>query len=321
MLLKKIATILAAWLFSTMPVEASLLVDPSVGTVTVLFSDSTEHDDEVAEGRNLGFTGEFFGDTMFSTTVDVSTNGDLNFSGNSDYVPEPLPGSIAFIAPFWTDLVISEGGGGSIIESLDSMNRYYAITYQNVQPCCDDPEETTRLNCQVVWFGADMTIGNTDFKTGDIVFSYGTISNFQNFESPVVGLNLGDYTSYASLPDTIHGSVEDPAPFGATFILFRPDGENNYFVYIASLNGAAIANSDLYQTELSSFLSWTVPTFFEPVHFNVYRNGSLLAVLEPTESSFSDHYRKEGETYTYEVVAINSMDDTMTIGTSIVQFD
>ena len=81
------------WGLTMLPCEAdaNLLIDPT-GSTTLF----TSGDDLVSSGRALGFTGHFFG--MSITTVDVSTNGNLNFSSNSDYSNAALPNTVARIA-------------------------------------------------------------------------------------------------------------------------------------------------------------------------------------------------------------------------------
>ena len=61
-------------------VKAAYLINPAGGTV--LFNDSTNYDDEVVS-RSIGFTASFYGQSFSSITV--STNGNLNFSGTASY--------------------------------------------------------------------------------------------------------------------------------------------------------------------------------------------------------------------------------------------
>ena len=80
---------------------AGYLIDPTGGTV--LFDSTVPHDDRTVR-RPIGFTGQFFGNSYSS--VDISTNGNLNFSGFQGYINYSLGNSPAMIAPLWNDLQI-----------------------------------------------------------------------------------------------------------------------------------------------------------------------------------------------------------------------
>ncbi len=300
--------------------NGALLVDPSDGTVTVLYSDSGNHDDQVTTGRSLGFTGAFFGDTK--TTVDVSTNGNLNFSGNSDPTTTALPNATASISPFWADLAIEIGDGASIIESV-SPGSYYALTWDDVQFPADD---TARMTCQVVWFGSTATVGGCTFQANDIVFSYDktAIMNFDTFRDPIAGLNKGDSTNFASIPGTADGSVTSLSLLPDSFIVFRTSG-STYSVTTGCPPGSGVAsggafrNRDLYQTDLYTSLVWEPSSGFTAANYRIYRDGGLIATVGAALQSYQDHNLRSNTLYTYEIVAVNSSNETMSIDTFTVR--
>src|SRR5438876_226442 len=75
--------------------SAQLLVNPSGGTVL-----SIPLEDDVNYGaRALGFTGTFYGGAH--TSVDVCSNGFLNFSGDTTFTNGPMPGGPAHINVMW----------------------------------------------------------------------------------------------------------------------------------------------------------------------------------------------------------------------------
>ncbi len=219
----------AALLAGLLPARASLLLDPTGGTV--LFDDAAFRDDLVNGGRSLGFTGNFFGTP--TTTVDVSTNGHLNFSNDASLGGALGPG-IARIAVLYDDLVIQAGSGGSVSERL-LPGTFYAATWSGMQ---NFPSSVTTQTFQAAWFGAATTLRGFTFQPDDIVFSYlGPIQPF-NGDSATVGLNDG-VGGFVPAPGTTDGSLSAatanllPAAEGG-FLLFRPDGAGNYTPYIAA---------------------------------------------------------------------------------------
>lgn len=178
---------------------AGYLINPAGGTV--LFNDSVTLDDVVVN-RPIGFTGSFYG-VSFSS-IYVSTNGNLNFSGTTAYTNSGLPNSIAMIAPLWDDLEIFAGTGQSIVESAVP-GQYYAVTwdisqYNNTLP---------RYQFQTVIFGADTMIGGMQFLQNDIVFAYQRVDAVFNNNSATVGLNAGDGVNFTSLPGMANGNLSD----------------------------------------------------------------------------------------------------------------
>lgn len=304
--------------------NGTLLVDPSVGTVTVLYDDSASHSGEVTTGRSLGFTGSFFGTSK--TTVDVPVSGNLNFSANSDDSTTPLPNATAFIAPFWgLTFSIVMGQGGTITESV-SPGVYYAVTWDNVQEAADD---LIRATCQVVWFGATTTIGGCTFRANDIVFSYGTVND--GFRNAVAGLNKGDSSTFSSIPTTADGSVPDTGTSSyltTSYFCFRASG-GTYSVstgcpastpttYTGSIR--ALSNKDLYQTDLYTALTWSAAAEdVGAVSYRVYRNGVLIGTTNSSTLSYQDHNLRPSTNYSYQVFAVDNSGTTTDIVTLTTQ--
>jgi hypothetical protein len=240
-----LATSLACGLglgFAPHDAAAGLVIDSTGGTV-LSFSNT---DDAVVAGRSLGFAGSFFGSPK--TTVDVSTNGNLNFSSNTDYHNAAFPQlGVARIAPLWDDLIVSTPG--SAIEKVSAGN-YYSLTWQNVYHIS---QPSSVVNAQVVWFGSTQTIGGFTIQANDLVFSYATVSG-TTFSS-TVGLNKGDGVGFAVLPGTTNGLVNDPAtlPTGAgQFVLFRPNGLGFYDSVILLFTDLSLA-LDMREINLGVF--------------------------------------------------------------------
>ncbi len=220
----------AALLAAFVPARASLLLDPTGGTV--LFNDTSSHDDQSSSGRSLGFTGTFFGTPH--TTVDVITNGNLNFTGNTTFSNSALSAGVARIAPLWDDLIINTGDGASIIETVKP-GKYYAVTWSQIE---NFGSSVTRQTFQAAWFGAATTLRGFTFKPDDIVFSYtGPIQPF-NGDSATVGLDSG--AAALPLPGTTNGLISAatgnllPAAANGGFVLFRPDGVGSYTPFLAA---------------------------------------------------------------------------------------
>lgn len=198
-------------------VRADLLVDPA--NSTQLQSNGT-YDNVVSSGRSLGFTGLFFG--VPHQTVDVSTNGNLNFSHDNSFADTPLPTSVARISPLWDDLVVS-GSTESVSEKVVS-GMYYTVTWQ-----AHENNTGADVAFQATWFGATTQIKNFNFLAGDIAFSYAVVTgNFSDGDA-TIGLDRGNNLNFTSLPGDDNGSIKNGLvsllPTGAgQFMLFRPNG-------------------------------------------------------------------------------------------------
>lgn len=296
--------------------DADLLIDPTGGTV--LFSDSAQHDDQVIR-RSLGFTGLFYG--VPSTTADVSTNGLLNFNlvaGSQ----QTLPASLPVIAPFWVDLIINAGDGASIVENM-SPGIYYAATWLGMENSSTLGPE--RASFQVVWFGSSTVINGFPFLAGDLAFSYETdVITWPSSSSPTVGISTPVGSLYASpFPSGTANPPSQLPTLPGTFLLFRPNASGNYDVIegddrvIASLNGQARYNRDIYQTDLYNVLTWNNPSP-STIGYIVFRNGEQIATLPSGPLSYQDHNRRPNRSYQYSVVAITPTEE-ISLGTVVVQ--
>ncbi|HVT11824.1 MAG TPA: hypothetical protein VHE55_06125 [Fimbriimonadaceae bacterium] len=215
-----------------------LLIDPTGGNI--LFSDSSTHDLEVATGRSLGFTANFFGAPV--TRVDVSTKGNLNFAADVDPTNTSMPDifGVARMSPLWNDLLINSGDGGSVVEAkLPGV--YYSVTWSGVE---EYPESGGRQTFQVAWFGTDVVIRGFAFRKDDVAFSYAALgADFvvEAANGATVGLDKGDQSAFVPLPDTALGDgvvANDEKSLiptaGGQFVLFRPDGAGSYVASIVS---------------------------------------------------------------------------------------
>jgi formylglycine-generating enzyme required for sulfatase activity len=214
----------AAMAAATRPANAGYLIDPTGGTV--LWGDSTDVDD-ITQSRPLGFTFNFFG-AAFSD-VDVSTNGNLNFSDFTAWTNAGFPYSTAMIAPLWDDLYIFQGSGQKITEKSVA-GQYYSVTWDVSQFSNSVP----RYQFQVVLFGGTTSINGTTYLPDDIVFAYQRVDADFYDGNATVGLNKGDGT-FATLPDVessgglLGNSQADLLPTASQLLLLaRPDGSGDY---------------------------------------------------------------------------------------------
>ncbi len=218
---------------------ADLVIDPTGGT-SLVFSDP----DNSARTRPLGFTAQFFG--LDKTTVDISTNGNLNFGLNTSFADGAFPRSTARIAPLWDDLTLNSTG--TIVEKA-SPGVYYSVTWENVF-------RTTSLNpskidtFQAVWFGASATVGGFTFQKNDIAFSYQMVNADFDSGAATVGINKGSSNAAAVLPGTTDGVItaatKNLLPItGPQFVLFRSDGLGGYVASIQTTAavGATVTGS------------------------------------------------------------------------------
>jgi|GEM_PF-4996159 len=223
--------------------HADLILDINFGNPETILIDDEATDglgnpiDGISLNRSLGFAGEFFGQSV--TSVDVSSNGNLNFSGDTDFIPEGGATPVARISPLWEDLYLYPTSGARVKEHKVA-NTVYAVTWENA-PLYLEP--TTQVKFQVAWFNQSMQIGNFQFQPQDIAFSYDFDPNSISILYAVIGLNngTGDFQAF-------HGDLPNPGtplnnkpgflnadearlvlPVGVgDFFLFRPDGNNGY---------------------------------------------------------------------------------------------
>ena len=113
-----------------------------------------------------------------------------------------------------------------------------------------------------------------------------------------VGLLLDGYTVVATWGDLTSHHV----PYFATLIGSpTPDA-------VTSLDGAQKINSFGTVSELYNQLNWLAPApgVLPVLGYYVYRDGSLIGTLPPTQLSYQDHNRQPGVTYVYGVTAFNA---------------
>jgi|694.fasta_scaffold10591_3 hypothetical protein len=239
-LLLSIATILNVL---TCTAQADLILDINFGNPENILIDDEATDalgnpiDGISLNRSLGFAGEFFGQSV--TAVDVSSNGNLNFSGNTDFIPEGGATPVARISPLWEDLYLYPNSGARVKEHKVA-NAVYAVTWENV-PLYLEP--SARVTFQVAWFNQATQIGNFQFQPQDIAFSYDFDPNSLSILYAVIGLNsgTGNFKEFhGDLPNPLTPSNDKPGFLNAAeaslvlpvgvgdFFLFRPDGNNDY---------------------------------------------------------------------------------------------
>lgn len=210
--------------------EAALYVDPSGGQV--LFADTVSRDDFPVLTRTLDFEYRFFG--VNRSSVGVSINGNLNFSGDPEWNNGPLSsagvvGSTrARIAPLWDDLAIVEGSGARIVESRSL--EYYAVTWEGLGVFADN--QADRMTFQAILFNGAIQLRGQDFLKGDIVFAYDRIEGGFHNGSATVGLDSGDGARVRLFPGSpANGLIPDAQkellPLDG-YILFRDDGAGGY---------------------------------------------------------------------------------------------
>ena len=204
--------------------NAGLLLSP-LGGIS-LFS---EGDDEVAQVQ-LDQTFAFYGDSFDS--VYVSTNGNLNFSGNSGFsnVGFPSATSGAMIAPLWADLTLFQNS--RILEQQG--DGYFGITWKSMSTWFDLQQKHT---FQVLVFNKSLTLSGFNFQAGDIAFAYGPMGSSLNADdSATVGLNNADGSKHAGLPDTGQSLIDAADipkldPLSTEFILYRFSGSGYDVTY------------------------------------------------------------------------------------------
>ena len=225
-------SIICAWALAAIgpaSARADYLIDPAGGTVII--DDAITQDDVARTGRSLGFTGRFFGDER--TTVDISTNGNLNFEGDTGFVSDPFPLGAARIAVLWDDLIVRQGSGQRVVEKRDP-GVSYTVTWEVSQLA--DPGLVERF--QVTWFGSTFHSGALVFQPDDLVFSYQTITTPFDSGDATVGLNR-DFDLFVSLPGDADAQIADASasllPLASQVVLFRPDGFGSYNASIVTI--------------------------------------------------------------------------------------
>lgn len=197
--------------------HAGLILSPK-GGITVFKAG----DDEVAH-QELSESFKLFG-TSFSS-VDISTNGNLNFSGNDGFsnVGFPNAGVGGMIAPLWDDFTLFQGSR-VIAQEGDG---WFAVTWRNMATWYDLDQ---RHSFQAIIFNTDKTFGGFDFHAGDIAFAYGPMGDRLNYDDDAtVGLNSMDGSKKAGLPGNGQTEISSDEigklqPVKTEFILYRANG-------------------------------------------------------------------------------------------------
>ena len=205
--------------FGAASAHAGLILSP-LGGFTVFSSG----DDETAH-INLNSTYQFYGQNFNS--IDVSTNGNLNFTGNSGFTNVAFPDSNtgAMIAPLWDDFSLFLNS--RIIEQQG--NGFFSITWKSVATFSNPGSRDT---FQALVFNKDRTFGGFDFHAGDIAFAYGPLGSDLSFDNnATVGVNNDNGSKDAGLPgsgQTLITSTDLSKldPIKTEFILFRYNGTN-----------------------------------------------------------------------------------------------
>ena len=210
--------------------HAGLILSPLGG-----FTEFSSGDDDVVT-QSLGSNYSFFGQSFNS--VSISTNGNLNFSGNTAFANVAFPsGSTgSMIAPLWADFVLVQNS--RIIYSQG--NGYFGVTWNSVSTFFNQSQKFT---FQTMIFNQNENYGGFSFHAGDIAFAYGTLGGPLNSQdSGTVGLNNSNGTKSAGLPttgQTLISSADFPKlePFKTEFILYRYNG-TGYDVSYQHLNSS-----------------------------------------------------------------------------------
>lgn len=210
--------------------HAGLILSPLGG-----FTEFSTGDDDVLT-QDLGANYQFYGQSFSS--IDISTNGNLNFASNTDFnnVQFPDLSTGAMIAPLWADFTLVQNS--RVIYSQGS--GFFGVTWNNVSTFFD---QTQKFTFQALMFNQSQNMGGFNFHAGDIAFAYGGLGGPLNSQdSGTVGLNKGQGTGDAGLPgtgQTLITSADFPKlePFKTEFILYRYNGVG-YDVSYEHLNSA-----------------------------------------------------------------------------------
>lgn len=242
---KRILLVALASLAAIPVAPAALLLPPGQGVVhNFTASGTTDMDDGSFTGAYVFFGTRFFGAAMADPAPTVSFNGSIVFGESTGFTDPNLAslGSAAFsrISPLWHDFQI--GSTGRIIEHEGADFAYYGVTWENME---SRSEEGTFATFQAIFFEATTTIQGNTFLAGDIVFSYGDLSFYPFSTEAVLGLEKAG--SFATLPGlaatdgVVSQGYHGNFPVGPNeYVLFRPDGANNYQVSIQPIPEPAV---------------------------------------------------------------------------------
>jgi hypothetical protein len=213
--------------FGTANANAGLILSP-LGGFTVFSSG----DDETAH-VTLDSTYKFYGQEF--DAVDISTNGNLNFTGYSGFTNVAFPDANtgAMIAPLWDDFSLF--GNSRIIQQQG--DGFFAVTWKSVATFSNPGSRDT---FQAILFNKDRDFGGFSFHAGDIAFAYGPIGPDLSFDgNATVGVNNDSGSMSAGLPTTGEtlidaDDLEKLQPIKTEFILLRYNGTNYDVSYQAT---------------------------------------------------------------------------------------
>ena len=215
------------------PASANLLVDPTGGT-TINFG----NDDDAVVSRSLGGIFNYYGPTINS--IDVSTNGNLNLTGNVGYKDSPISGLPGSINPFYDDLYLFSA---ATVSDRGVAGSYYAATWNGVYDRSDLAAGETDT-FQAILFTGNTALSGYNFRAGDIALSYAAMDQVFNSGSATVGISNGTGSTTTALPGTTDGQINDTSllPTGSRFLLFRSgDGGATYAASTQSTAPAAVS--------------------------------------------------------------------------------
>ena len=244
--------------------------------------------DDVAASVALPFSFSFYG-TSYSS-VWVTTNGLLSFTaGSVSWSNGSLPSAAspnAAIYPYWDDLYVDNPTASIYTASLGSApNRQFAVEWRNVRYFGDG---TRRVSFEVILN-----------ENGDVQTMYKDIAAGDGLEmgsSATVGIE-----NQAGTVALQYAFNEAVLSTGLAVRYYVPGGDTEP----PSTPGAFSAISDASGTTAS--LSWTASTDNIGVdHYDLRRNGLLIATLGSGATSFDDPGRTPGATYDYALTAVDA---------------
>ena len=121
------------------------------------------------------------------------------------------------------------------------------------------------------------------------------LSNLNNAD--VLAIDPDMFTVLATIP-------VGTRPYGLAVIQGPAQGPSN-------LQGKQLKNDAGLEYELFNQLQWQSSSSTIVFGYHIYRNGLLIATLDPDTLSYRDHNRKKGVEYQYAVAAFNTFGDSV----------
>lgn len=82
-----------------------------------------------------------------------------------------------------------------------------------------------------------------------------------------------------------------------------------------NVGGHQVSNNFGVQSELFNTFHWSASASTNIASYRIYRSGQLITTLPATKTEYTDHNRKKGVTYTYEIVAVDTDGNTSAAAT------